>query len=195
MQSIKNPKPLLLKFTGTNYNGVMVGWSKMGLVQKLIESINMAPEDGVVHAPKGVKDVQEYLREHGIETYFDTLSLSQVGIYKPDGIDSIAPLVWKWVFWRDCFTYPTLSHFGQSYELTTGEWHKADVKWVRDGSNGTYYWSGFHCFTDRSAAEAYGKRYGFDKKEGAMLLPFPALGLWGKWHSPADVKLAKYIFG
>jgi len=76
--------------------------------------------------------------------------------------------------------------------LKKGEWLKAVIKDVRDGSCQTYYKSGWHILPTYEDCVEYLKRFTYtDKKK---IVPCQARNVWPKTHSRADVYLAEYIF-
>jgi hypothetical protein len=68
------------------------------------------------------------------------------------------------------------------------------MKMVRDGPEEIWYPSGFHIFPELETARHYLRK--FRKPRRVDIWPAevdPHAGVWAKWHSPADIMLAKKI--
>ena len=74
-----------------------------------------------------------------------------------------------------------------SRRIESGKWLKADIKDVRDGTNGTVYLSGFHVFRGEAIARDYMRK--FTKPHKAIIV-VRCRGLRKKEHSPDWVYLA-----
>jgi len=89
--------------------------------------------------------------------------------------------------------YKTLFHgIDGSRTLPFDVWLKADKKIVIDGSGGTPYLSGIHCFLNRKATEIYLKR--FRTKKNRVIIKCKAKGLRLKPTGGIPVFLADEIF-
>lgn len=76
--------------------------------------------------------------------------------------------------------------------LKKGEWLKAVIKDVRDGSCQKTYKSGFHILKTYEECKEYLKRFThIDKKK---IVKCKAMNVWSKIHSRSNVYLAEYIF-
>lgn len=76
--------------------------------------------------------------------------------------------------------------------MPRGKWIDADETWVRDGSKGTYYLSGWHVFLTLVDATEY--LFRFRKRTDILqIVQCKVEGLTPKLHSPAPVLLARRI--
>jgi len=75
--------------------------------------------------------------------------------------------------------------------LPFNTWLKAELRYVRDGSNSVPYISGIHCFKDKKIAEKYLRR--FRTERDRVIVKCLAKGLRTKPSNP-DVFLADEIF-
>lgn len=99
---------------------------------------------------------------------------------------------YKIVDYRDG-TYKTLFHgINRSKVLVFDEWLKADIKPVRDGTNGTVYNSGWHIMTSYDECVDYLKK--FKNIEPKRIVMCDAKNIWPKGHSKENVFLSEYIY-
>lgn len=87
----------------------------------------------------------------------------------------------------------TLFHgLNGSRTMPRGMWLQAQESWVRDGSKGAYYLSGWHVFLNLADATDYLLRF-TKRVELLQVVQCHVVGLRPKTHSPAPVMLAKRI--
>lgn len=78
--------------------------------------------------------------------------------------------------------------------IPTGQWIKADVRTVHDGSSGTPYQSGWHVMRSVHECLMYLKNFK-DVATGKRIAKCSISGtVWPKEHSRADVFLAEWLF-
>lgn len=87
----------------------------------------------------------------------------------------------------------TLFHgLNGSRTVPRGQWLKADMKMVKDGTSKTEYLSGWHVLPTREACEEYMSR--FTKRVDILhIVECEVRNTWPKAHSPSPVLLAEYI--
>ena len=77
--------------------------------------------------------------------------------------------------------------------IPQGQWIRAEVKTVHDGSSGTPYQSGWHVMKSVDECVAYLKK--FKNVENKAIIKCKIRGnLWPKEHSPSDVWLAEWLW-
>ena len=87
----------------------------------------------------------------------------------------------------------TLFHgLNGSRKMPRGVWLEALIRPVRDGSNGTWYMSGWHVFRKLKDCHRY-KELFTSRPKLLRCVPCRVFGLWLKDHSPSPVMLAKWI--
>ena len=82
-----------------------------------------------------------------------------------------------------------------SRKLPLDEWVNAEIKLVKDGTNGKIYQSGFHVFLDRDETIAFFLRL-FRHLEDRVIASVDVdkcAGIWSKEHSRGNVFLAARI--
>lgn len=79
-----------------------------------------------------------------------------------------------------------------SREISLGQWVSANIKKVRDGTNGAQYTSGWHVIATKGEARRYLKKFTADRE--LLIVPCRARGIHPKHHSRHDVHLAKALF-
>lgn len=79
-----------------------------------------------------------------------------------------------------------------SREFPMNEWVKADKKWVKDGTNGTYYTSGFHVLFTYDECLAYLNNFE-TVKDKAIVKCEIGDNVWEKEHSRDDVHLTDFM--
>ena len=87
----------------------------------------------------------------------------------------------------------TLFHgVNRSKVLQIGEWLKAEIKDVKDGTSKTTYKSGWHIAP--SLEECLSYLQFFQNTENKRIVKCRAKNIWPKAHSRSDIYLAEYIF-
>jgi len=81
----------------------------------------------------------------------------------------------------------------RSRKLPRGEWIKADLKRVRDGSRATYYDSGFHVLLSKVETEKFFKKL-FKKHKDRKVIKVYVLNIHPKTHSRHQVFLAEQMY-
>jgi len=87
----------------------------------------------------------------------------------------------------------TLFHgLNGSRTIPTGEWLKADMKMVKDGTSNTTYLSGWHVLPTKKDCEDYMKRF-TRRIDLLQIVECEVENIWKKEHSLSPVLLAEYI--
>ncbi len=90
-------------------------------------------------------------------------------------------------------TIHTLFHgLNGSRTMPTGEWLRADMKVVKDGTSKTEYTSGWHVLLDYDEAENYLQKFS-SRLELLEIISCKVRGIRSKVHSPSPVYLAEWI--
>jgi len=90
--------------------------------------------------------------------------------------------------------YKTLFHgIGGSKVLPMHWWLEAERKFVRDGSTGTQYESGWHIMMDYKECCTYLSKFTDINKDRVIVMVDVMGRVWPKEHSPSNVYLCDYI--
>ena len=78
-------------------------------------------------------------------------------------------------------------------QMPRGWWIRSEQKYVRDGSKGTPYKSGWHVMMNLDECEAYLSRFTAKDVERVIVKVDVKGKIWPKEHSPHNVHLSEYI--